>query len=215
MLSREYVEATLQDGGYLAVFADAARGALQDWFAVIAVSPNLMASANHRERAAFLNRRIIEKICKALEVDQNAAINVVQQSTLVTINNEIPLRFKKLNGAMRAMNIKTRRVKKLWHKNMKPLPGAFENWINVTFGWQLGFTGAIKRLAVVFEFGDVLQWYIPVSGDDMQDAPLTQLPLLPQLGGSEQAGFVAIVRDTERARRIAENDKRDNTDTVT
>lgn len=210
MLSKEYVETALRAGGYLDIFAAAAHEGVQSWFETVANSPNTMSGAIPREKAAHVNRRIVEIICNKLENDPSVVIYTKHQSTLITIDNKITLRFKKLNGQRRTMSIKTARVKGLWHRNMKPFEGDFDDWINVAFGWQFGTAGTIIELLIVFEFDDELQWYIDITGgmQAVTQAP-TQLPLAPVDGA---LGYTATVRDTERARRIAEEDAKDNSE---
>jgi len=204
MLSQDNVEDQLRKGkyDYLAIFEDEVRAALQEWFSLVATLPEIMAGALPRERATFLNRRAVERICKALDGNPDVVITFSHQSILITINNQITLRFKKLSRFRRTMSIRTTRVKRLWYKNMQSLPGQFEEWINVTFGWRLSGTGTITELAVVNEFNDQLQWIILITDDGGQQTLPNQLPL-PVLPSNEPDVFVAKLRDTERARRIA------------
>src|SRR5690606_11493404 len=131
-----------------------------------------------REKAAHVNRRVVEIICEKLRDDPRVAINTIHQATLITIDNEITLRFKKLRRDYRAINTRTRRVELLWHKNMKPFPGDFEKWINVTFGWIMGDAGSIKDLSIVFELHDRVEWRFEVTGSGATVQQITQLPLV-------------------------------------
>jgi hypothetical protein len=208
MLSREEVEAQLRDGGYLAIFAREVRGALQDWYKVIGANPAEMGGANSRERAVYLNRRIIERICNALEGRPGVVITKQHQAILITINNQITLRFKKLNRERRTMSTPTRRVRLLWYENI-PLPGEFEEWINVTCGWLLSNAGTLLEVAVINEYNNELNWLI-VASDEAEAQPMpVQLPLAPVQPSDEPQVYIAKVRDTERARRMAK-DKADD-----
>lgn len=210
MLSRRYVEDALREGGYLLIFEEAVRRAMQSWRDVIAGSPENMSGANPRERANFLNRRIIELICEALENDPFVVITPSNQTKIITVKDEITLRFKKLNRKLRPINTKTHRVKLLWHQNARPLPGDFQQWINLTFGWQLSRTGSLIQLAVVNELGDRLEWFIPVANERIEEVLSSQMSLFGT-EVTEPEVYTAKPRDTERARRIAEA-KSQNTD---
>ncbi len=122
MLTREDVESVLHDDGYLATFESVVRTALQDWRDVITASPDKMRGANQRERAVFLNRRVVELVCEALEDDPNVDRHDIEQTTIITINDEITIRFKMLDQNLRPMNTITHRVDSLWRHNMQLLP---------------------------------------------------------------------------------------------
>lgn len=206
MLSRVDVENLLQDYGLKSVFDSCVKGALQDWYDNVAAKPELMAGALPRERATFVNRRVIWRIERELKGRPDIAFNHIQQQTLMTVADRVNFRFKQLNYALRPMSIRTRRVERLWFHNTTPLPGPFDQWINVTFGWKLSITGAVKALAVVNEYGGRLSWIIPVDHDDNSGMLPEQMPL-PTPPADEPQVYVARIRDTERARRIAEMDK--------
>jgi hypothetical protein len=204
MLSQTFVEEVLRENGYLKIFMKCLHKSVQSWNEVVAASYENMAGAIPREKAAYINRRVVELICQELENDPEAYINPIHQSITVTIQG-ITLRFKKANHEGRPMNIKTPRVEALWYQNTKPLPGEFEQWINVSFTWQLNAVGNIKSASIVFELGDKIEWFFSVNEDGVQHAP-QNVPLPIVVEGVEPAPYVATVRDTERAKRIAESD---------
>lgn len=209
MLSREYVEAELRNGGYLGVFETAVEGALQDWYQLIACDPSLMKGAIPRERATFLNRRVLERICEDLEHDTNVVITETHQTKIVTIRNEITLRFKKLDSGSRAMSIKTRRVKRLWYGNQPTLPGQFSEYINVTFGWQLSHAGSIKDILIVNEYQDSICWIIKVRDGKVEEGLPTQIPL-PVFEQDNEDVFTLRLRNTERAQQISKDNLEEN-----
>jgi hypothetical protein len=80
MLERAYVETVLTEGGYLPLFARVALQALEEWKIGIANSNEFMRRAGPRERAAFLNRRIVELIEEELEHDPRAVVHEGKQN---------------------------------------------------------------------------------------------------------------------------------------
>lgn len=209
MLSREYVHTSLQDGGYYEVLMGAANGAQDDWRELIAAKPKLMGGAIPRERSTFLNRRAVERICEALEGHPNVVITKRYGATIMTLNDEITLRFKKLNRRFRASNIRTIRVRDLWHRN-QPLGGAFEDWINVTFGWRLDRGGMITDLAIVNEHGDRLAWIIRLTDEVVSEAEQVQTTFVGARDAEETPVFVVSLRDTNRAREVQDNASQKN-----
>lgn len=218
MLSQDYVEKALRDGGYISLFEDETHTALENWYEVIASNPEHMAGALPREKATFLNRKVIERICAKLETDANVVITSAHQTKLITINNEIMLRFKKLTRYLRPMSIQTQRVERLWYENenenQSGLPGEFAQWINVTFGWELSKAGAIRQLAIVSEFRNTLDWFISVTDGAVQHVPV-QLALQPVEDANEPAVYVATLRDTKRARDVAATKAQDESEAGT
>lgn len=206
MLSQEYVNEVLTDGGYYQLMSDEIFGAENDWLSLLAAKPEIMGGAIPREKSMFLNRRIVERICDALDGHPKVAIRRRYWTAVVTINNEIVLRFKKLNEKFRTSNIKTRRVVDLWHRN-RPLGGEFERWINVTFGWQMDRTGMIAELALVNELGNRPEWIIRLVDEGVVQALQTQSQFTITNIEGETPVFVAKVRDTKRALDISGSDE--------
>ena len=207
MLSRDDVEAVLRsgnyEGGYLGVFAQETHEALHDWHLVVGRSPKQMENPTPLERATFLNRRIVERICMALDGDPRVAIyDTDYGNKLLTVDSAVTIRCKKLNHDLRAMNIRTARVEQLWYENQPMLSRQFEDWINVTYGWQLSSSGAINELAIINEYQDALYWFISLGDIGASTMPRVQLPFPPVAPNSEMP-YIMTVRDTERARRAA------------
>lgn len=203
MLNQDYVVQALQEGGYFDVLIRVAQQAEKDWHDMVAAAPTQMEGATSYDKAVFLNRRIGELLCEALTDDPNVAINTIHRATLITINNEITLRCKKLNRHLRPMNIKTRRVVDTWYRNNRPFPGDFERWINVTFGWKPGPLGMIQGLHIVFEYGDKLEWAFELTDSGSVNSLPVPTPL-PTDNGGDQVPYVTAIRDTKRARRAEE-----------
>lgn len=208
MLSREYVHDVLTDGGYYQLLSDEIIGAQSDWYSLLASNPEIMGGAIPREKSVFLNRRAVERICGVLEGQPKVAISHKYWSSLVIINNEILLRFKSLNNGFRTSNIKTRCVEKLWFENQR-LGGAFDQWINVAFGWQFDRTGMISELAVVNEFGDRLEWIIRLVDGGIGQVSQEQTQFTVANNKDETPVFVVKVRNSKRAQEIADDQNKD------
>lgn len=205
MLSQQYVNEYLRDNGYFVVFSGAVRDGIRDWLQVVAASPTIMAGAIPLERATFLNRRIIEHVCSDLGSDSNVVISK-RYSVCITINNEITIRFKKLDWQFRPMSTKTWHVKRVWYNNAPLNNGDFENWINLSFGWKLNTAGAIIDLGLVNEYGDRVSWAIHLGNDGTGDQLVAQEPLFPSDDGTPS--YTVKLRDTERARKLAEDENK-------
>lgn len=204
MLTQDDVITILYQGNYLKIFATAIRTALQDWLDIVAKNPDKMEGAISLEKSTFLNRRVIEIVKHNLENDSNAVFTPSHQSHLLTIEDKITLRFKKLDRRGRPMNIPTSRVKRLWHHNEKLLPGDFEEWINVTVGWKLTAVGTIHELLIVSDLGNGNRWTIPISEDGVitpENHPL-QLPIFD----AEVPAYSARVNEVKRAQRANTKD---------
>lgn len=200
MLSRAYVEQKVIEGGYSQVFAGSVNKALEDWKKVVARNPEEMAGAIPRERATFVNRRVVERIYNELTGQPNVLFHEGTQNTLLTIKDgidEVTVRCKKLTEAMRAMNIRTGRVTDLFYKQL-PLRGEFARHVNVTFGWYLNQHGILQKLAIVNEYQDKLYWQIEINDTGATQAVYENTSLF-----AESDGWDLTLRDTERSRRIA------------
>ncbi len=213
MISKQEVYDTLQE--YFDRFLSLPKQANDEWRELVGCQPVSMEGATSFDKAVFMNRRMGELLKAALSNDPNVSINEIHRSKLFTIKNdvneiEITLRCKKLNKNRRTMNIRTPRNRRIWHQNQRAIPGFFEQSINVTLGWLSGPAGTPKELNIVFELHDRLEWHFQIDGNGVP----YELPAQGQLFDvvDEPAPYTVTLRDTDRAKHVANQGNKGNAD---
>lgn len=199
---------------YLPVFAEKTYAAESSWNELVSNNPINMAGADSRERACHINRRAVQLVCEELEDDDNVIVYPSNQTTYIIVENKVLVRFKKLDANMRPMNQPTKQNDAFWYKNQRPsqlhLSGEFDDWCNVTFGWQTTRLGVINALYLVNEFGNKLHWSIQVNEEGVQESMIAEVPL-PFVEEVEESPFTLGISKNARKRQISEQEERDNT----